>query len=268
MRQDYTVLFNVLWQHDFYAGAMPSLFTVKPDNETIHLMKRHQLVYKTYANNLSVLYDQSLTQSENAREALLQHPLQLTFLLYCNDPYLLNYTDGLERLQVGKQLLHFYNNNDDLLHKATSVSQFDIVPVNLFLPALLGPVPMAIMQIRLKPGLPKDMHVRFKSLATIWRYVVVTNHLKQLAAPAVINRESKEPFIGPEKLVLPDNSQAVCFRSAKPIQLAYRSTQSFQLVDNYDITTRKYKVVLQSLPVPDVKKLSVISRDRYSEIII
>ncbi len=268
MRQEYTVLFNILWQHDFYAGTMPSLFAVMPAEETVHLMKRHQLTYKTYANSLSVLFDQSLAPSEDARETFLQQPLLLTFFLYCNDPYLLNYTDGLQNLQVGKQLLHFYNNNDDLLHKATTVSDVDIVPIHLFLRGLLGPVPMAVMEIRLKPGMPKDLHIHFKSLATIWRYVVVTGHLRQLAAPAVINKESKEPFVGPELLVLPDNKQAVCFRSPKPIQLAYRCAQSFQLVDNYDAVTKKYKVVLQSLPVPDVTKLSVISRERYSEIII
>ena len=268
MRQDYTVLFNVLWQHDFYAGSMPSLFAVKPEEKTLHLMKRYQLVYKTYANSLSVLFDQSLAQTEDAREAFLQQPLLLTFFLYCNDPYLLNYTDGLQHLRVGREVLHFYNNNDDLLHKASSVSIMDIAAANLFLPDLPGAAPMAVVDIQLKPGMPVDLQIRFKSLATIWRYVVVTTHLKQLAAPAVINKESKEPFIGPESLVLPDNRQAVCFRSRVPIQLAYRSSQSFQLVDNYDEVTKKYKVVLQSLPVPDVTKLSVISRERYSEIII
>lgn len=261
-------MFNVLWLHDFYAGAMPSLFNVKPDEETLHLMKRYQLVYKTYANSLSVLFDQSLTQTEDTREAFLQQPLLLTFFLYCNDPYLQNYTDALQNFQVRRQVLHFYNGNDDLLHKATSVSGLDVAPAEFFLPDLLGPVPMAVIEIRLKPGMPMDLQIRFKSLATIWRYVVVTTHLKQLNAPAVINKESKEPFIGPESLVLPDNRQAVCFRSRVPIRLAYRCSQSFQLVDNYDEVTKKYKVVLQSLPVPDVTRLSVISRERYSEIII
>ncbi|MEX6686837.1 hypothetical protein QTN47_04995 [Danxiaibacter flavus] len=267
MRQDYTVLFNVLWQHDFYAGSMPSLFTVKPDEETLHLMKRYQVVYKTYANSLSVLFDQSLIQADDARETFLQQPLLFTFFLYCNDPYLLNYTDGLQNFQVGRQVLHFYNNND-LLHKATSVSDADIAAAELLLPDLFGAAPMAVVEISLKPGMPLDLQIRFKSLATIWRYVVVTTHLKQLNAPAVINKESKELFIGPEPLVLPDNKQALCFRSRAPIQLAYRCSQSFQLVDNYDEVTKKYKVVLQSLPVPDVTKLSVISRERYSEIII
>ena len=98
-------------------------------------------------------------------------------------------------------------------------------------------------------------------------------HLQSLNSPAIIDNNGKEPFDGPEYLKF-SGTQGLAFRSKKAISFSETSVQNFQLVENFDIETGRYKVIMRALPKANpelitlIKEENTIANNNYSEIFI
>ena len=90
-------------------------------------------------------------------------------------------------------------------------------------------------------------------------------HLQSLNSPAFIDNNSKEPFDGPEFLRF-SGTQGLAFRSKKAISFSETSVQNFQLVENFDIETGRYKVVMRALPKANPALITLIKDENSNSI--
>jgi hypothetical protein len=116
--------------------------------------------------------------------------------------------------------------------------------------------PFAILDLLLQPGLEGNYQIAFQPPSTWWNYILVSDHLKELNNPAIINTGTKENFAGPSTIRLRDDRAGLSFVSPAPIGLKQEPAATCMLVENFDPATGKYKVVLPTLPGPDTRIVS------------
>jgi hypothetical protein len=116
--------------------------------------------------------------------------------------------------------------------------------------------PFAILDLILQPGLEENYQIAFQPPSTWWNYILVSDHLKELNNPAIINTGTKENFAGPSTVRLRDDRACLSFVSPAPIGLKEEPAATCMLVENFDPATGKYKVVLPTLPGPDTRIVS------------
>jgi hypothetical protein len=80
--------------------------------------------------------------------------------------------------------------------------------------------------------------------------------MKDLHTPAVLNKKTRQIFIGPETVELPDDRTGLAFISEEPMLLSNEPNRSFQLVENYEAGNDKHKIIVDVLPNPDVNNIS------------
>lgn len=262
-------LFTVVFEHGYFTGSKPECMAVSPDQQSAVNIQRNGLLFKPLKNGFTVLYETNIAGRARTREAVLAQALDLRFSIALSDPYFFNYTDLDQKDMAGS--LCYFNNTGGAMHTGDYVTCSDVATVK----SVNGESfvkPFGLIDIRISNGLPEQYSIRFREKATYWRYLVISQHLRDLNNPAVLG--SKGSFKGPETMVLPDKRNALAFVSADPIGIKESGNDTFQLVENYDAAAGKYKVVLKTLPVPDVRAISALQpRDAaaaygYSEIFI
>jgi hypothetical protein len=133
--------------------------------------------------------------------------------------------------------------------------------------------PFAILDLKIAPELPENYSLNFKSKETIWRYILLGEHLQSLNNPSILDNTGAEPFEGPEWLKV-SGTNGLAFRSKQAISLSDSSIQNFQLVENFDAATGRYKVIMRALPKANpesitlIKDENTIANNNYSEIFI
>ena len=115
-----------------------------------------------------------------------------------------------------------------------------------------------MIDIRMHKDLENILEISFSSYSTYWCYVLSTDHLQELVNPAIVNKETKEAFTGPELIRLSETQTAPAFFSSKPIPYHERVKNMFQLVEEYNKETLSYKMVWPVLPGPNPKHISSI----------
>ena len=102
---------------------------------------------------------------------------------------------------------------------------------------------------------------------------MMSEDLQSLNNPAILDSTGTEPFEGPELLKFSGTS-GLAFKSKQAISFTETSTQNFQLVENYDSETGRYKVVMRALPKANpemitlIKNENTLENNNYSEIFI
>lgn len=265
-------LFTVVFEHGYFTGSRLECMAVSPDQQSASAIQRNGLLFKPLKNGFTVLYESVMAGKPRTREAALEQALELRFVITLNDPYFFNYT-ALNATDLTGSLCYFNNISHPAgaLHAGEFASEQEVVTVK----SVNGESfvkPFGLIDIRLSAGLPEQYTIRFRERSTYWRYLVISQHLKELNSPAVLG--NNHPFKGPEPMVLPDRRSALAFVSVNPISIKESGNDTFQLVENYDPAAGKYKVVLKTLPLPDVRAISRLQpRDAageysYSEIFI
>jgi hypothetical protein len=118
--------------------------------------------------------------------------------------------------------------------------------------------PFGIINITTHQQLDSSLEIAFAAKDTHWCYVLTQDHLQELVSPAIIHKESLQVFSGPEQISLPDNRNALAFFSVEPIALKEHPIACYQLVEHYNTTTQRFKVVVPALPHPNSNYISML----------
>lgn len=272
MSFQYQILTRIIFRHTFFPDGRYYGFRLQAEAETLLNMKRLSLVFKQTPDGLILAYETG-NGWNRSREDVLREPVTLYFRITNTEEQFLNYTAGLPD-QIASCVLYLRNRRNTgtmdtmpgYLHENTEFSVKDILhnrrpeqgdawDKEFF------EKPFGWLEINLYPGLEEELLACFSSKATQWRYILASAYLQDLSDPAVIHKETKKAFKGPIWVQLPDKQRRMAFESTEPIPLSGKPEKSFQLVENFQPETGRYKVVISVLPNPDVRTISRV----YSE---
>ncbi len=275
MNIEYDILTTVSFKHRYFSDLKFSGLQVVPDNDSTHTMINHGLVFKSSRDGFRIFFDSG---DGKQKAEVINSNITLRFVLTLTDPLFYNYTSDFTK-NLASGICYFHNipgkrqeaSSDFALHTGDFVSEKDVMNVTDFDKDYFTK-PFGVIDLAITEALLDEYSISFHEKETYWRYVLVSDHLKHLTDPAVVYET--ELFDGPKKIALPDKREAVTFESTSPIGIFQLPKKIFKLVENYDAATLKYKVVLNTLPLPDVNTLSVLPREKgketfnYSEIFI
>lgn len=253
-------LFSVAFRHNYYQDNSCRFLKTVLAEETNSLMKRYGLIIKLHESGFRIYYESWFAGRERTYEEIKQFPLILKILLINTDIYFYNYTNGFTDHAVSDTVLCFRNNGDDgRLHtdvfagSSSAASEVvELLPGNFRRP-------FGVIYFNLQEVQPIDYYIQFDAKKVYWRYVVATQHLRDLENPAIINKADQSVFDGPVSCELPDQRNALLFTSGSPLKVSEQSDRNFQLVESYNINSGRQKVVIQMLPNPNVKHISAIN---------
>jgi hypothetical protein len=277
MASSFHILTGVTITHGYFPNEIPTGFSFTPDDATRHLLLRLGLVFRSADNKASVFYDAQFAGSPRTREDVLLNEETLVFNLSNSDASFLNYTGNIETGNISKSLFLFSNldikgEKRGTLTKDEFVSVDDIIPVDQMEETFFSK-PFGQLRIRLHKDLTTSLQVKFQAKSTYWRYILTSEHLKTLVNPAVVHKETRQAFIGPENFVLPDERDAIVFRSATPVQMTALPNKSFQLLENYEPASGRGRVIIGIMPNPNNSAISHLpeaggEKLNYSEIFL
>lgn len=277
MRYAYEVLLNVSFNHTYFANKVFEGLVVEPTSSTLLLFKNYGLLFRSNPGGFQIIFDSNFNGNKRSREDLLSAKLDCRFNVKLNDPNFYNYT-AIDCEDISNKVFYFYNTtvNETILkssvHTSEFVSEYDMKPI-ADLNESYFVKPFAILDLRLSTGLPEIYSLNFKARETIWRYILINKDLQTLNSPAILDNSGNEPFEGPELLEI-DGADGMAFKSRHAISLAENSVLNFQLVENYDALSGRYKVVMRSLPKANpemitlIKSRNKLENNNYSEIFI
>lgn len=277
MASKYNILFGITITHSYFPDEIARGFSLVPDDATRHLMLRLGLVFRSSGNRFSVFFDAQFAGNSRLREEVLMNTATLVFHLSNNDALFLNYTGNIEPVNMSKAVFLFSNLTGggelrDGLINAQAVSTADMITTDqMEEPAFTKP--FGQVRVRLHAGLHELLTIPFQSKATFWRYILTSEHLKTLVNPAIIHKDTKQAFLGPEVLVLPDQREALVFRSATPVQMSALPNKSFQLLENYEPVSGRGRVIMNMMPNPNNSTINLLpgsgtEKLNYSEIFL
>ena len=278
MNSRFDMLFSVLFQHNFFSDARLHFLHATPSAETHVKFLKNGLIYRRVPQGFHVLYDACHAGKERSRDEVLSPEITLHFILANEDPYFLNYTSGFA--SGFHDRFFFFSNRrtpsrqrKGLLHNKEFVSADDLMEVKEWEEPFFKK-PFGIIQITLDNRLDAVNTIRFDTCATYWRYIIVSDYLKELESLAVIHKETKEAFKGPTAITLPDSKTALMFVSTQAIPLREKPDKSYQLIQYNDASKQKYKIIKTMLPSPQHTSISrgynsaARGKNNFSEIFI
>lgn len=265
MESRYELLVRVAYKHAFFSNRKFDRISTEPTAATQAVLMGSGLLFRPDGDGFRVLFDTLWGGGVRKRDDVLKEGLNLLFQLTLNDPDFYYYTD------LGEGDLtraYFYLSNvspageerpgpegSGLLHERDFVTDEDRVWFGK-LPRHFTGRPFGWIQLVPDAKLKGTYEARWPVRSVYWNYIVVSSHLRELNKPAILDPVTKQVFAGPTPILLPDNRKALSFVSETPISFLAAEKQLFQLVENFDKDSGKYKVVLSALPRADPSILS------------
>ena len=278
----FSSLVRVVFEHDYYGDRLFQWLTASPSPRTAMEMRKRDILFRQAQGGFSLFFNQRETRSQ-----VLAAPFSLRFHLALNDPDFYNYTDlpagvplpadpplpsgatlpaagaALSSGKISQSVFLFYNmtgnptsdNGMPLLHSGPVVACTDLCDAGQLIPGVFVK-PFGILIIDLGPDLSECYGIRFSARSTHWSYILVSDYLRGLDRPAIIDTAGQETFTGPRPVVLPDNRDALSFTSRNPIALRFSDNKRFKLVEQFDPDPAKSRVILGALPLPGVSIIS------------
>ncbi len=269
MNSQYSILFQVNFRHAYFAGEIPDCFSVRPTADTDAFLLNQGMLFKSRRDGFAIAFESYNNGQQYTAADALAHDHKLTFVMGLSDPLFFNYTDVIG--DIANSVFLFRNNTTAgslVLHASEYVGTEDLVKLEeLGYPFFRKP--FALIELHLNTMRAGEYAVQFREKSTYWRYLLVSDHLRELQRPAVLN--GSVVFNGPVEIELPGNKRALAFESEQPLSISQRPGKNFQLVENYDAETNKGKAVIKMLPHPDVNCISRLGPSNgkyYSEIFI
>lgn len=275
MNYAFEILVSVSFNHSYFSNDIFEGFAVEPSVSTSRQLLNNGYLLKMYRGGFHILFDKNFAGGTRTREEVLSSDITLEFILRLSDRSFYNYTEPVDG-DINKSMYHFSNcfKNESIkksLHTGQYVDVKDLHPLESFEEQYFVK-PFAKLDLKIGMGLESSYTIKFKAKETFWRYILVSDNLKSLNNPAIINSSNAEAFDGPEKLPV-KGKDTLAFKSKSPISFNQEALHVFQLVDNYDADSGRYKVVMRALPSADPNHISVIESNNtqtlnYSEIFI
>ncbi|HTI08004.1 MAG TPA: hypothetical protein VL832_05595 [Puia sp.] len=265
MESRYELLVRVAYKHAFFFNRKFDRISTGPTADTQLVLMSNGLLFREDADGFRLLFDTLWAGGVREKNDVVQEGLPLLFQLTLNDPDFYFYTD------LGEGVLtraYFYLSNvspageerpgsesSGVLHKGDFITDDDRVVFGK-LPRHFSGRPFGWLQLVLNPKLKDSYEARWPVRSVYWNYIVVSKHLQELNKPAILDPVTKQVFAGPTPILLPDNRKALSFVSETPISFLAAENQLFQLVENFEEDSGKYKVVVSALPRADPGILS------------
>jgi hypothetical protein len=281
------------YRHGYFKSQLCPCLSVRPAGGGLREMINHGLMIRPKPGGFDLLFDTRHAGNQRTRTDILELHIVIRLLLRLDDPDFYNYT-APPPADIGNQVFYFYNRpHSSFLHADEQVSASDLfffdrrrvspnasgafgprpgdsdLPGDKWILKSPGKVivlentegrsfekPFAILDLLLQPGLEENYQIAFQPPSTWWNYILVSDHLKELSNPAIINTGTKENFAGPSTIRLRDDRAGLSFISPAPIGLKEEPAAACMLVENFDPATGKYKVVMPTLPGPDIRMVS------------
>lgn len=246
MRQTFEILTAVYYRHTYFHNGLFSALKVSIPPWSAAQMQRNGILLKPILNGFQILREQK-TGQKRSRDALSDDITAIRFHLDLHDPLFYNYTAG-NYSSIRDHVFYFSNENSfppGLLHPDEVVNEQDLIPVNIF-PHPFFVKPFGVIVLQLHQDIQPEYNVRFSARALHWRYVLMSDSLRKLIAPGIIDTNGQVSFTGPKEVLLPDNSTAQTFTSEHPVSLQQNNSNKFQLIDKP--TPDKKKIIIPVLP--------------------
>ena len=202
------LLVRVNFRHSYFLDGIPNCFSVKPTAETERFFLNNNLIFKNKNSHFIIAYESFNNGEERTLEEILSLDGVLKFTVTLTDSLFFNYT-SISSTDLSNSIFHFHNFdkvNRQFLHSEENVRSNELVPVsniefNFFVK------PFAFIELQLNNIQTEEYIVNFKEKHTHWRYLLVSEHLKDLIEPAIINDSTV--FNGPTEILLPNNKTAL-----------------------------------------------------------
>lgn len=251
-------LFTVSFLHEYFPTTGFTGLQVKPDNATANTILKNGLLFKQFKNSFTILYDKYFFGKDATLQDVLKNELTLTFLLKLDDPYFYNYTTDFGA-DINQLNFSFSNlpgmscqkDKGTYLHRDDYASVKDLTLRSGEDTGLFGKITIAINK-----NLQQDYYIRFDQKETYLRYFLVSDHLQTLDKPAIIDSSNQQKFSEPSPVSMMNDKKAIAFTSEKAIRFNSNAKSNFNLVENYESNTGKFKLVRSSLPLPDIRAVS------------
>lgn len=248
----YEILTAIFYRHTFSTRAGYEGISVSVPAHTAKQMSQHGLLLKPQRDGFLLLCN------TKGRDALLKEKIRLVFDLALKDALFYNYTQ-LSAGNIAGGFFLFSNEQQrasaEVLHGDAFVTEKDIRPLS-DLSEKYFVKPFGQVTLLLDEQLLPAYEIRFQAKATRWCYFLMSDDLKALSRPAILGINGNGYFDAPVTVTLPDNMKAPVLISKAVVPLGAAGIQRFQLVDYTGTDTGRYKVIIPSLPVPDVSRVS------------
>lgn len=277
MKYSFEKLVTVAFNHSYFSNGVFGGLSIEPTDATSRQLLNNGLLLKMFNGGFHILYDVHFAGTERTREDVLKEPVMCDFVIRLTDNSFYNYTEPVDG-DINTSIYFFHNTAADgkslkkSLHRDKYVNAKDLLPLTELTERFFVR-PFGKLELELSAALQENYTVTFKAKETYWRYILVSDDLTQLNSPAILDSVNSELFEGPETLPV-RGKDTLAFRSKNPISFSQNPVHTFQLVDNYDPETGRYKVVMRALPTADPGHISRIDLNsnirnlNYSEIFI
>lgn len=258
MKACFKNLFGVNFIHEYFAAGVFTGLQAKPDRETAELLLKNGLLFKPGSSGFSILYDAFYTGNERTLEEVQKNRLTLSFQLVLTDQHFYNYTTDFGA-DIGVFNFLFTNRpgincpveKGNSLHRDKYVSSKELTVKKDADAGLFGNIVITI-----DSSLQPDYYIRFAQKALYVRYFLVSHFYLSLNQPAIVDGSERYKFSDAAKVTLTNGAGAICFVCDNAIQFKNKQKSNFNLVENYEKETGKYKLVRSGLPLPDVRAVS------------
>lgn len=258
MATQYETLFSVSFGHEYFGNDVYSGFKISPTAETQNDLLRYGFIFKENLGGFLVFYDSHFQGNLRSRENALKSAISLVFNIINVNANFITFTGGITDnvdLDVSKQIFCFTNQPFGTDGCRNSLQEKDYVGTSEMIhladyPEKFFSKPFGQIRILLCDSLEKSFKISFAAKSSHWRYLLVSDFLKSLASPAIINKVTGELFIGPDTLQISGMGEVLAFHSAAPIMSTATPNKSFQLVENYEADSGKFRVLFGILPNP------------------
>ena len=215
MNFKYDILFTVNFRHAYFKGGNFNGLNVVPLSETTLVMRNYGLIFKSFPDHFTVMYDTEFAGTARSREMILQEDITMNFRLNLTDFALYNYTGNLPSA-INNAIFYFSNVAEDGSFKKGTLHQEDFVSTKDFIDAAATKdryfsLPFGHVDLRFHQQLEKNMEIKFAARSVYWQYILLAGHMKDLNAPAIFNKSTRRVFKGPEIVYLPENRTGIAF---------------------------------------------------------
>lgn len=277
MHIKYEILTNILFRHKYFSHQRLECLSVQPSKSTEQLLLNNGLVFKSFKDGFALFYESFSNGDAQTKQSLQMRNITLRFYVTLSESSFFNYTE-IGKMDISTTFYHFHNMFErkdsfapNLLHQEEFVSEADSISEEEHGEQYFRK-PFALVDININNEILDEYVISFKEKQTYWRYILMSEHLKELHQPAILGEQAI--FNGPIKKVLPNKSEVLSFESNKPISLNQVPLKHFKLVENYENESSLYKTVIRLLPTPNTNSISSIKDitdskpTEYSEIFI
>jgi hypothetical protein len=277
MKYAFEPLVSVYFRHNYFSNGIFEGLKPGLSGPASREFLNKGLLLKLFNGGFHVLYDMNFANEVRGRDDVLKESISCRFILQLDDRTFYNYTESAGE-DISKSIYYFSNTvNDGLrpgnaLHHGDYAGAADLLPLEEVGDTFFAR-PFAILDLKLSEGLETRYTLNFRAKETYWRYILMPENFSSLNNPAILNSGNSEVFDGPETLPV-NGKDTLAFISKSPISFSQDPAHIFQLVDNYDAETGRYRVVMRALPIADPGHITLIRSDtntknlNYSEIFI